>query len=67
MLLSFSRIVTGNESWFLVLYQSDHMFATTRDEVIPRTKQIIGFQKIMLMILFTGTKLISLNALPAGG
>jgi hypothetical protein len=33
---SFSRIVTGNESWFLYLYQSDHMFAASQDEVIPR-------------------------------
>jgi hypothetical protein len=67
MSISFSRIVTEDESWFLSLYQYDHMFATSRDEVIPRTKQTIGAQKVMLTIFFTGTKLISLNALSPGG
>jgi histone-lysine N-methyltransferase SETMAR len=43
------------------------MLATSRDEVIPRTKQIIGAQKVILTIFFTGTKLVSLNALPPGG
>jgi hypothetical protein len=43
------------------------MLATSRDEVIPRTKQTIGARKVMLTIFFTGTKLISLNALPHGG
>jgi hypothetical protein len=43
------------------------MFATSRDEVIPRTKQRIGAQKVMLTIFFTSTKLVSLNALPSGG
>jgi hypothetical protein len=33
--------------------------------VIPRTKATIGAQKVMLTILFSGVKLISLNALPA--
>jgi hypothetical protein len=32
---SFSRIVTWDESWFLYLYQSHHIFAVSRDEVIP--------------------------------
>jgi hypothetical protein len=36
--LSFSGIVTGDESWFLYLYQSDYKFARSRDEMIPRTK-----------------------------
>jgi hypothetical protein len=43
------------------------MFATGRDEVIARTKQTIGAQKVMLTIFFTGTQLLSLNALPLGG
>jgi hypothetical protein len=42
------------------------MFATSREEVIPRTKATIGAQKVMLTIFFNGVKLISLNALPAG-
>jgi hypothetical protein len=47
---SFSRIVTGDESWFLYSLQSDHMFATSREEVIPRIKATIGAQKVMLTI-----------------
>jgi hypothetical protein len=43
------------------------MFTTSRDEIIPRTKQTIGAQKVMLTIFFTGTKLVILNALPSGG
>jgi hypothetical protein len=58
--LSFHRIVTGDESWFLYLYQSDHMFAATQDEVIPRKKATIGARKVMLTIFFSGAKLISL-------
>jgi hypothetical protein len=44
MPLSFLRIMTGDESWFLCLYHCDHMFATSRDEVIPATKTRIGAQ-----------------------
>jgi hypothetical protein len=43
------------------------MFATSRDEVIPRTKQTIGARKVILTIFFPGAKLVSLNALPPGG
>jgi histone-lysine N-methyltransferase SETMAR len=63
---SFSRIVTGDEPWFLYSFQPDHMFATSREEVIPRTNATIGAQKVMLAIFFSSVKLISLNALPAG-
>jgi hypothetical protein len=61
---SFSRIVTGDESWFWYSYQYDHMFARSRDDVIPRTKATIGAQKVMLTIFFSGVRLINLNALP---
>jgi hypothetical protein len=50
--LSFSRIVTGDELWFLSLYQSDHVFTKSWDEVIPRTKHTIGAQKVMLTIFY---------------
>jgi hypothetical protein len=63
---SFSRIMTGEESWFLYSLQLDHIFATSREEVIPRTKAMTGAHKVMSTIFFSGVKLISLNALPAG-
>jgi hypothetical protein len=43
---SFSQIMTGDESWFLCLYPSDHMFAVSRDEVIPREHATIGPRKL---------------------
>jgi hypothetical protein len=43
---SFSQIVTGDESWFLYLYQSDHIFAASRDEVIPRKKPQLGLGQL---------------------
>jgi hypothetical protein len=42
------------------------MFATSQEEVIPRTKATICAQKVMSKIFFSGVKLISLNALPDG-
>jgi hypothetical protein len=38
----FPNTMTGDESWFFLSYESDSMFAGTRDEVIPRTSQKIG-------------------------
>jgi hypothetical protein len=42
--------MTGDESWFFLSYESDSMFARTRDEVIPRTSQKIGSEKVMVAI-----------------
>jgi hypothetical protein len=41
------------------------MFATRRDEVIPREKITIGAQRVMLTIFFSSTSLITVNALPS--
>jgi hypothetical protein len=63
---SFSQIMIGDESWFLYRYQSGHMFAVSRDEVIPREKATIKAQRVMLMIFFSGVSLITVNTLPSG-
>jgi hypothetical protein len=63
---SFSWIVTGDESWFLYWYPADHMFASSRDEVIPRTKGTIGAHKVMMTVSFSGLHLVTLKALPPG-
>jgi hypothetical protein len=42
--------MTGDESWFFLSYESDSMFARTRDEVIPRTSQKIVSEKVMVTI-----------------
>jgi hypothetical protein len=47
---SFNCIMTDDESWFVYLYLSDHMFASGREDVIPREKQTIVARKVMLTI-----------------
>jgi hypothetical protein len=37
-----ANTMTGDASWFFLSYESDSMFARTRDELIPRTSQKIG-------------------------
>jgi hypothetical protein len=44
----FANTMTGDESWVCLSYESDSMFAHTRDEVIPRTSQKIGSEKVMV-------------------
>jgi hypothetical protein len=46
----FNYIMTVDESQFVCLYHSDHMFASGREDVIPREKQAIGVHKVMLTI-----------------
>jgi hypothetical protein len=46
----FANTITGDESWFFLSYESDSMLARTRDEVIPRTLQKIGSEKLMMTI-----------------
>jgi hypothetical protein len=46
----FANIMTGDESWFFLSYESDSMLVRTRDEVIPRTSQKIGSEKVMVTI-----------------
>jgi histone-lysine N-methyltransferase SETMAR len=60
---SFNCIVTSDKSWFVYRDLSDHMFASGRENVIPREKQIIGARKVMLTIFFSRTSLINLDAL----
>jgi hypothetical protein len=47
----FANTMTGDESWFFLSYESDSMFARTRAEVILRTSQKIGSEKVMVSIL----------------
>jgi hypothetical protein len=42
--------MTGDESWFFLSYESDSIFARTQDEVIPRTSQKTGSEKVMVTI-----------------
>jgi hypothetical protein len=63
---SFSPIVTGDESWFLYLYLSDHMFTASRDNMIAREKATIKAQSVILTIFFSGVSLITVDALLSG-
>jgi hypothetical protein len=56
----FANTMTGDERWFFLSYESDSMFAHTRDEVIPRKSQKIGSERVIVTI-FSGTQLICLD------
>jgi hypothetical protein len=60
------NIMTGDESWFYYQYESDAMFAHSRDEVIPRVSSTIDAKKVMFTIFLTGTQLVNLAQLPRG-
>jgi hypothetical protein len=61
----FANTMTGDESWVYLSYESNSMFAHTRDEVIPRTSQKIGSEEVMVTI-FSGTQLMCLDYLARG-
>jgi hypothetical protein len=61
----FANTMAGDESWFFHSYELDSTFARTRDEVIPRTSQKFGSEKVMVTI-FSGTQLMCLDHLPRG-
>jgi hypothetical protein len=48
----FANTTTGDDNWFFLSYESDSMFAGTRDEVIPRTSQKIGSEKVIVTIFW---------------
>jgi hypothetical protein len=47
--------MTGDENWFFLSYESDSLFARKQNEVIPRTSQQIGSEKVMVTF-FSGTQ-----------
>jgi hypothetical protein len=61
----FANTKTGDENWFFHSYESDSMFARTRDEVILRKSQKIGSEKVMVTNI-SGTQLMCLDYLPRG-
>jgi hypothetical protein len=54
----FKGIATGDESWFQYSYPSSKIFARSPTNVIPRTRRAIGAKKTIIIISFTGPKLI---------
>jgi hypothetical protein len=60
----FSRVVIGDESWFSYHYQSTHCYAKSCDEEPSTTKITIAAKRAMVIIFFTGTKLLVLDVLP---
>jgi hypothetical protein len=62
----FEAITTGDELCFLDATCGDSMFGTSPRELVPRTKQNIYANIIMVIILFTLTRWLVLNFLPKG-
>jgi hypothetical protein len=44
----FANTMAGDKSWFFLSCELDSMFARTRDEVILKTRQTIGSEKVMV-------------------
>ena len=60
----FIDIMTGDESWFYLKYQSSYMYAASRDKVEYRTSMEISTEKIMVTMFFNGNSLLCLDLLP---
>jgi hypothetical protein len=46
MINSFDNIVNGKESWFVYVYSSDRIFASCKDEMMPREQWTIGTETV---------------------
>jgi hypothetical protein len=62
----FEGITTGDESWFMDEYESDSMFASSADMVLPRLRADFQVKKTAVTIFFTSTRLIVLSSLSQG-
>jgi hypothetical protein len=60
----FEGIATADESWFRYECESDSMFATSEDIVLPRLRGGFQAKKTMITVFFTATRSIVLNSLP---
>jgi hypothetical protein len=49
--------MTGSQSRFGHNYEFPIMFASGRDEVIPKLSQMINLEKVRITIFFTGRRL----------
>jgi hypothetical protein len=52
MVNSFDNIVSGKESWFVYVYSSDCIFASCKDEMVPREQWTIATETVMQIISF---------------
>jgi hypothetical protein len=62
----FHGIATDDESWFQYLYSFVKIFARSRLDVVPRTRQGLDTKKTLITLFFTGRKSIVLDVLPKG-
>jgi hypothetical protein len=62
----FEGIATSDDSWFQYSYPSSKTLARSPTYAIPRTRQAIRRKETMIMILFTGQKLILLDIFRKG-
>jgi histone-lysine N-methyltransferase SETMAR len=62
----FEGITTGGESGFRHECESDPMFASSAEMVLPRLRAGFQAKKKIMTVFFTTTRLIVLNSLPPG-
>jgi hypothetical protein len=61
---SFEGIPRGDESWFLYEYQTNSIFAASRETVSLTYEHKIQAKKTLITVFFTSTRLLVLAALP---
>jgi hypothetical protein len=60
----FAHVITGDDSCVCYHSESPAMFGHGRDDVIPGMSQTIDLKGTMIIIFFTGTRLLKLILLP---
>jgi transposase len=63
---SFRNVIIGDESWFLVYYPRDSIWAQSRDEVPERIRQKIDSEKCLISVLWSVNGIHSLEEVPKG-
>jgi hypothetical protein len=62
----FNGFTIKDESWFLYHYESQEMFAPSREQVAPHVRTKLGVQEVMSTVFFTSTMLAINETSPKG-
>ena len=63
---NFINIMTGDESWFYLKYESSFMYSSSPEKVPHRTSMTISSEKFMVTMFFNGNSLLCCDILPKG-
>jgi hypothetical protein len=64
--IDFEQVITGDESWFFLHYPHDSVWASSRDDLLHRTKHTINAEKWLVSIFWSVNGIHSLLHGPKG-